>query len=480
MNTDRNQSQLKNTYRSVIFIILRAVLFALFFSFLFAVCFFLYIAYKTQYQYKDRIYPGVYIHDINVSGFTKQKLYQEITRLNTHLSQNFSATIRYSDAEIATFSASMLHVQYEQKDIFRQAYNSGRRLQNKEDLTRIIQQIMLGRTTTLVVFPTYNLLPITKYLDKLDKTYSIPPKNALFTVDGNRVIAFEQDKKGIGIDKKHVTNTLLNHFKQSPRLIEKPLFIIVPIVAIDPEFTMEDANDFGIVEPIGIGVSNFAHSAAPRIFNIKLVSSRVNGTLVPVGEIFSFNNTVGEISFKTGYQAGYAIISGKTVLSDGGGVCQESTTIFRAALNAGLPIEQWKNHSYRVRYYEQDSEPGFDATVYAPSVDFKFKNDTSAHILVQSTISDGTILTVTLYGKKDGRIASISASRVWGVVPPPEPLYTDDPTLPKGTTKQIDYAAWGAKASFDYRVTRGTEELQNRTFLSVYRPWQASFLVGTQ
>ena len=143
-----------------------------------------------------------------------------------------------------------------------------------------------------------------------------------------------------------------------------------------------------------------------------------------------------------------------------------------------MPIVAWKNHSYRVRYYENDSKPGFDATVYAPRTDFKFKNDTPAHILVQSSIS-GTILTITFYGKKDGRVATVSESRVWEVAPPPEALYKDDPTIPKGQTKQVDFSAWGAKAAFDYKVVRNGEVLQERTFTSVYRPWQAVYLVGT-
>ncbi|MCJ7792631.1 MAG: VanW family protein, partial [Candidatus Marinimicrobia bacterium] len=165
---------------------------------------------------------------------------------------------------------------------------------------------------------------------------------------------------------------------------------------------------------------------------------------------------------------------------DGGGVCQVSTTFFRAALAAGLPIIERAPHAYRVYYYEQNSQVVVDATVWEPSPDLKIKNDTPAHILVQTFVNTGQYrLTFEFYGTADGRVATISKSRIWDQTPPPPDLYQDDPTLPAGTTKQIDWSAWGAKVAFDWKVERAEEILQERTFYSSYRPWQAIFLRGT-
>jgi vancomycin resistance protein YoaR len=189
---------------------------------------------------------------------------------------------------------------------------------------------------------------------------------------------------------------------------------------------------------------------------------------------------VGDISLATGYQQAYVIRDGRTVLGDGGGVCQVSTTLFRAILAAGLPIVERHAHSYRVGYYEQDSKPGLDATVFAPSADLKFTNDTSAYILIQSQVDKSKMtLEFDLYGTSDERKAELGKVRVWDVSDPPPDLYEDDPTLPAGTVKQVDYKAWGAKAAFDWKVTRGEEVLQERTFYSNYQPWQAVFLRGT-
>ena len=186
------------------------------------------------------------------------------------------------------------------------------------------------------------------------------------------------------------------------------------------------------------------------------------------------------MSVLTGYKQAYIIQDGKTVLGDGGGVCQVSTTLFRAVLNSGLSIVERAAHSYRVGYYEQNSGPGLDATVYSPTTDFKFKNDTPANILIQ-TIYEPKIykLTVEVYGTSDSRVASTTKPVVTSSTPPPEDLYMDDPTLPVGTVKQVDYKSWGAKVIFDYTVTRNGETLYQKKFVSNYKPWQAKFLRGT-
>jgi len=167
-------------------------------------------------------------------------------------------------------------------------------------------------------------------------------------------------------------------------------------------------------------------------------------------------------------------------LGDGGGVCQVSTTLFRAALNAGLPIVERKAHSYRVHYYEEDLGPGFDATVFLPSADLKFVNDTANHILIQTKVDPKTFsMKYEIYGTNDGRVATVSAAKIYSQSAPLPTIYQDDPTLPSGTKKQVDWSAWGAKVSFDYKVTRGGEILQDRTFFSTYQPWAAVYLVGT-
>ena len=257
--------------------------------------------------------------------------------------------------------------------------------------------------------------------------------------------------------------------------------INLPVYVEHAKIANEQINSLGIKELIGKGVSYFAGSIANRIYNVGLGASRINGTLVKPGEVFSFNNSVGEVSGATGYRQAYVISSGRTVLDDGGGICQVSTTVFRSALNAGLPIVARTAHAYRVGYYEQRGfGPGLDATVWSPAVDMQFKNDTNAHILVQSIMDpDNARLEVDLYGTSDGRTVEVSAPVLTNQTPALPDKYQDDHTLPKGTVKQVDFPAPGASVVFGRKVFRGAQKIIDESFRSNYAPWQAIFLVGT-
>jgi len=255
----------------------------------------------------------------------------------------------------------------------------------------------------------------------------------------------------------------------------------VPAVYINPEVSLSEINNLGIKELLGVGVSKFKGSISSRIYNIKLASSRINSYLVAPGEIFSFNKALGDVSGLSGYKPAYVIKEGKTVLDDGGGICQVSTTLFRAVLNAGLPVVERTPHSYRVGYYEQGSDPGIDATVFSPSVDFKFRNDTPGHLLIQMLVDlSNYSLTTEIYGSDDGRISQVTKPIVQNVIAPGEDIYIEDSSLKKGVVRQIEYKAWGAKISFNYNVKNNGNIIYSKQFVSNYKPHQSVYLVGTQ
>ncbi|TSC64627.1 MAG: VanW family protein [Microgenomates group bacterium Gr01-1014_93] len=315
-----------------------------------------------------------------------------------------------------------------------------------------------------------------EYLSDLSEKINQPVVEGLFTFNpaSRRVASFKPSQEGrqLNIEKTATLITLALEGKRAKN-------ITLPVDITEPKIKTGDVNSLGIKELIGRGISHFAGSIPNRIYNVSLTASRINGVLVPPGEIFSFNQTIGDVSAATGYKQAYVIKSGRTVLDDGGGVCQDSTTLFRAVLNAGLPVVARTAHAYRVGYYEQGFPPGLDATVFHPSVDFKFKNDTGHHILTQAYTS-GTTLYVDLYGTSDGRVSTISKSVITNSTPPPPELRQDDPELLKGEVKQVDFPAWGANVSFTRKVTRGGGTLINETYKSNYKAWQAVYLVGTK
>jgi len=367
----------------------------------------------------------------------------------------------------------------------------------EEEVTRITKQAekLLGERLTLVwenkswsleeeelvnfLFSSngFDRFKISEYVGQLAASIDQTPEDAAFQFENGRVVEFRPAKNGQRLNQLATVEMIVNSLNE----LAGDQTLTLPVVSTEPMITTADANNLGIREMIGRGESWFKGSIASRIHNIKLASSRLNGILIKPQEAFSFNQSLGEVSETTGYQKAYIIRSGRTVLGDGGGVCQVSTTLFRAALNAGLPIIERHAHAYRVSYYEQNSQVGLDATVYDPTANLVFENDLPTHLLVQTKVDlKAQKLTFELYGTPDGRKAEIGKTRIWGQTSPPPALYQDDPNLPVGTTKQIDWPAWGAKAAFDWKVTRDGQVLQERTFYSNYRPWQAIYLVGTK
>lgn len=318
------------------------------------------------------------------------------------------------------------------------------------------------------------------FVDNLATGIDREPQNASFRFQAGKVKVFKPAEEGFSLKKPETVTAIVQKLTLLEKEVQESQTLTLEVTKIEPKIKTEDVNNLGIRELIGQGDSYFRGSASSRIHNITLASSRLNGTLIGPGETFSLNQALGEVSLTTGYKEAYIIKEGRTVLGDGGGVCQVSTTLFRAVLNAGLSIIERQAHAYRVGYYEQGFPPGLDATVFAPTADLKFENNTPAYILIQTLVDNPKKhLVFSLYGTSDGRVATIGKSRIWDQTPPPPDLYQDDPTLPVGVVKQVDWAAWGAKVAFDWKVTKDDEVLEERTFYSVYRPWQAVYLKGT-
>ncbi len=160
---------------------------------------------------------------------------------------------------------------------------------------------------------------------------------------------------------------------------------------------------------IGEGASRFVGSPANRVTNISVAASLVDGTVVRPGETFSFYKVIGSLAPERGFKEADLIYGGFIQKGQGGGICQVSTTLYRAALNSNLPIvERWP-HSLRISYYEQDSPPGFDAAVYFPDSDFRFQNNTQSDLVIKTSLDPvSSSLKVGLYTQARGKELSLS------------------------------------------------------------------------
>jgi vancomycin resistance protein YoaR len=256
----------------------------------------------------------------------------------------------------------------------------------------------------------------------------------------------------------------------------------IPMVFITTDPAVKDdatAEDLGITELVANESTYFAGSSPERIQNIKTASSAFHGLLVPPGGTLSMADVLGDISLDNGYAEALIIFGDKTINGVGGGVCQVSTTLFRAVFFGGYPIVERNPHAYRVLYYEQGPNspgPGLDATVFVPMVDFKFTNDTPYWLSMETYVT-GNRLQWKFYSTSDGRAVDWT-SKTSNEVDAPDDLYRENPDLAEGEIKQVDYHADGLDVVVNRTVTRNGEVLDTDTIKTHYLPWRAIYEYG--
>lgn len=325
-----------------------------------------------------------------------------------------------------------------------------------------------------------NQTRINSFIGSIAKNIDRDPKNAKLAVQDNKAVITESAIIGQKLDQTQtlvdIGNSLFTRIKDMS-VKANPSKINLKVEVNNPEITNDSVAKLGINELIGTGTTDFKKSPANRTHNIQIGATALNGVLLKPAETFSTLKHLAPIDASNGYLEELVIKENKTTPEFGGGLCQVSSTLFRAALNAGLKITERQNHKYRVSYYEPPV--GMDATIYDPSPDFKFINNFNSYIFIQSHI-DGTKLTFDVYGTKDGRQVTISEPQVYDVVDPGPPVYVETSSINVGEKKLTEKAHQGASAKFDYNVVRGTETLQSKTFVSKYVPWPEKWLVGTK
>ena len=312
---------------------------------------------------------------------------------------------------------------------------------------------------------------INQYLDSIAGGINQEAKDAKFQVQDGKVTAFQNSQTGYELDKaksfQMITQAILGQAKT----------VSLPVKTTQPKVTSDSAEQMGLSELVGEGKTSWKGSPSNRIHNLTLGSQKISGTIIQPGQEFSTIKTIGVIDGSTGFLPELVIKNSTQVAPEyGGGLCQVSTTLFRAALNSGLKITQRTNHSFRVSYYEPPV--GMDATIYDPAPDFRFVNNMSTPILIWAIAGQNT-LEFQIYGTKDGRTAEISTPWVGNYTTPGGAVYSFSATMAPGAVRQVEKAINGCTASFTYKVTAADGKvLENETFTSKYVPVPNTFLYG--
>jgi vancomycin resistance protein YoaR len=302
------------------------------------------------------------------------------------------------------------------------------------------------------------------------------PENArfIFNDDTGQLDLLESAVIGRTLDLQASIEEINSKVAKGEHIIPLAFQLEDPVVG--NEATSEE---LGISEAVSVVSTYFYGSSTERVQNIRTASSAFHGLLLAPGETLSMSDVLGDISLDNGYAEALIIFGDKTIRGVGGGVCQVSTTLFRAVFFGGYEIVERYPHAYRVGYYEQgpgSPGPGLDATVFVPLVDFKFRNDTPYWLLLETYVY-GNQLLWKFYSTSDGRTVQWS-KKLSNEVDAPKPLYKENPDLKKGEVEQIDYEADGLDVVVYRTVTRVDDILYQDTIKTHYLPWRAIYEFG--
>lgn len=319
----------------------------------------------------------------------------------------------------------------------------------------------------------WDQIAYTSYIEPIAKELEQPAEGVRMQMMPQGRVQFE----GRGYEGRAAEQDLLLE-KANSAIALGAITVQIPMKIVAPKIEIsENLQKMGINELIGVGHTKFAGSPPNRIHNIGIGVSKFNGLIIPAGETFSFGNNLGSVDDSTGFKKELVIKPEGTIPEFGGGLCQVSTTMYRAALYSGLPIVERAPHSYVVRYYSQVGGHGLDATVYPPARDLKFKNDTSAPIVIQSFV-DGFDAYFKFYGASDGRQVALEGPYISNrQAAPTEPLLIPDKTLEPGEKKQVEKPHDGFNATW-YRYITQNGTTSKETIFSRYQAIPAKFLVG--
>lgn len=288
-------------------------------------------------------------------------------------------------------------------------------------------------------------------------------------------VTISKDESGeIAFDGYAQEGTMLQ-LEESAELIASAIennihYVTLKVDKVSPVITVndEELKQKGIQELVSVGRSDFSGSSWKRVHNVMTGASKFNGYLLPKGEVFSFTDQLGAINGSTGYVKELVILGNKVLPEYGGGLCQVSSTAYRAAMLAGMDIVERHNHSYAVSYYEPF---GSDATIYSGHKDFRFQNTSEGDILIQTRRGgeNDQELFFHYYGTKPNRSVQIFGPLITNYRTPPDTKITYDSTKPEEYSQTVSHRVTGFNAQFFRTVTEEGKDLYSDEFFSPYQ-----------
>lgn len=308
---------------------------------------------------------------------------------------------------------------------------------------------------------------------------SDPVKVKIARDEKGKILFDGHGRNGRVLDSQKLKDMLVEAINSQDITIEKSklqLPIEEKLFEVD---VSNDLKEMGIREMVSIGHTSYYGSPKNRMFNINVGVGKFNGVVIAPNEVFSFNSHLGPVDGAHGFLKELVIKPEGTLPEFGGGLCQVSTTAYRGALYAGIPIVERSPHSYAVGYYSQIGGHGIDATIYPGAHDLRFKNDTPGSLLLQA-YTEGSEAYFVFYGTKDGREVRLEGPVITNrnSIPGTDTVETD--TIPVGTQKTQEKAHVGFHTLWYRYITLPGGLTQKEAIESSYRAVKEKVLVGVE
>ena len=417
-------------------------------------------------SWENKIYPGVKAYGIDLGGKTKE---EAANILNDQLMPLIGGKIITVAVGDKTFELkySDISLSVSSDETVEKALNYGK--DNKMfEKKKIIENGVDYKVDTVL---SYDEEKVKEFANNVNEQVKVDAIDAKISVSGGN-ISITPEITGKHIDTEDLCNKIKESIDPDPEKVET---VAVDLQDYSPSITSADLSKInGVMSSYS---STFSNSDPGRVENLRIASGYINGTLLMPGQEFSYNNTIGPTIPERGYKEANTYVGSKIVPGYGGGVCQVSSTLYRAVIQSNIRSTERRNHSMTVGY----AKPGLDATVAAGYIDYKFVNTYDFPIYIQGYLS-GNQVVFNVWGNKEAM-----GGKTYELVNEILETYTygseevQDSTLPEGTRVVTSSGSNGCKAS-GYLITYENGVQVNKELIStdVYSTRNQVVSVGTK
>lgn len=405
---------------------------------------------KKVLAWENKVYPEINVYGVNIGGLNKEEAVELLEEKLPNIIMDKKIKILVADKSLE-LSFDTLKPSYDIDLVAEEAISYGKEkgIFAKNSLIRGKKSIELNAKID------FDEDALVAFENKVLEEVNIEPKNASINLaSGN--ISIIPEEAGKTIDKEELHNKLVESINGNPTQNLELTFDLK-----DKEAKIKTTDLDKVTGKISEFSSHYNNTGDGRVKNMEIAAGIINGTIVMPGEEFSYNALIGDTTPDKGYEKANTYVGNKVVPDYGGGICQVSTTLYRAVMRANIRSTERMNHSLTVSY----SEPGLDATVSNGAVDYKFVNTYDFPIYIQGSVSGG-VVNFAIYGNVEAM-----GNKTYDLVNEvhekyePKKTYEEDSSMEAGVEKVVSYGMPGYKAS-SYQVTYENGVEVNREFIA--------------